>query len=176
MTGESGVRVRSIEEADAGPFLELLQRLDEETSFMMLEPGERQTTLEQQRRRIQDWLEGERDIVLVADAGQLLAGFVALQGGGFRRNRHSGHLVVGVRQAYSGRGLGRRLMEAVEAQARQAGLHRLEMTVMTHNTRAVALYRKLGFEIEGVRKDSLRVDGRYVDEYSMARLLDEQGR
>jgi RimJ/RimL family protein N-acetyltransferase len=168
------VTIRSIQEADAAAFLELCRRLDEETAFMMFEPGERQTTAEQQRQRIRGWLEAGRDVVLVADAGQELVGFVALQGGGFRRNRHSGYLVIGVRLAHHGRGLGRRLLEGMEEQARRLGYHRLELTVMTHNSRAVGLYRKLGFEIEGVRKDSLWVEDRYIDEYSMAKLLSEE--
>ena len=54
---------------------------------------------------------------------------------------------------------------------RQRGLHRLELTVMVHNTAAVGLYHKLGFGIEGTRKDSLLVNGAYVDEYAMAKLL-----
>lgn len=165
------VTIREIQEGDAGSFLDLLHKLDAETNYMMLEPGERQTTLAGQRSRIRDWLANQREIVLVADTGAELAGYVALQGGVFRRNQHSGYLVLGVRQAYGGRGLGRRLMELVEERARQQGFHRLELTVMTHNPRAVSLYRKLGFEIEGLRRDSLLVGGRYVDEYYMAKLL-----
>lgn len=175
MENQVDVAIREIQESDASLFLALLNRLDKETAFMMLEPGERQTTVEEQQSRIRNWLENQRDIVLVADAGDELAGFVALQGGVFRRNRHSGYLVLGVSQAYGGRGLGRGLMEAIEARARQQSFHRLELTVMTHNERALALYRKLGFEIEGVRRDSLRVEGRYVDEYSMAKLLSGEG-
>ena len=33
--------------------------------------------------------------------------------------------------------------------------------------------KKMGFEIEGTKRDSLRVDGVYVDEYYMAKLLTE---
>ncbi|NMB90388.1 MAG: GNAT family N-acetyltransferase, partial [Chloroflexi bacterium] len=51
------------------------------------------------------------------------------------------------------------------------GIHRLELTVMTHNQRALALYRKMGFEIEGTLRHNMRVDGVYVDEYSLAQLL-----
>lgn len=42
---------------------------------------------------------------------------------------------------------------------------------MTHNQVAVALYSRQGFQIEGPRKDSLLVDGEYVDEYLMATLV-----
>ncbi len=42
---------------------------------------------------------------------------------------------------------------------------------MAHNLGAVALYEKAGFAIEGTRKQSMLVDGSYVDEHYMAKLL-----
>jgi RimJ/RimL family protein N-acetyltransferase len=41
---------------------------------------------------------------------------------------------------------------------------------MAHNERALALYRRCGFEVEGTRRHSLLVDGRYVDELLLANL------
>ena len=47
---------------------------------------------------------------------------------------------------------------------------------MAHNERAIALYRKIGFTIEGVKKCSILVKEQYIDEYMMSRLLhDGQG-
>lgn len=48
------------------------------------------------------------------------------------------------------------------------------LTVMTHNSRAIALYKKMGFTIEGLKKHSMKVDGRYVDEYLMAKIYEDQ--
>lgn len=64
-----------------------------------------------------------------------------------------------------------RLFAALAAWACEQGLHPLDLTVMAHNTAALSLYQKIGFVIEGTRKDSLRVNGMYVDEYAMAKIL-----
>jgi RimJ/RimL family protein N-acetyltransferase len=80
--------------------------------------------------------------------------------------------VVGIRHKFAGQGIGKKLFEALERWAVEHGLHRLELTVMCHNERAIRLYQKMGYNIEGVKQDSLRVDGRYVDEYYMAKILD----
>jgi RimJ/RimL family protein N-acetyltransferase len=48
----------------------------------------------------------------------------------------------------------------------------MELTVMAHNRSAVALYERSGFVVEGTRRDSMLVEGNYVDEYYMARMLD----
>jgi len=44
--------IRTIREDDAPEFLRLCRRLDEESTFMMLEPGERRGTAAQERRRL----------------------------------------------------------------------------------------------------------------------------
>jgi RimJ/RimL family protein N-acetyltransferase len=48
---------------------------------------------------------------------------------------------------------------------------RLELSVMTHNERGIALYKKMGFEIEGTKRASIYVNGNYVDEYLMSKII-----
>jgi len=43
---------------------------------------------------------------------------------------------------------------------------------MAHNARAIRLYKRMGFAIEGTKRQALLVNGTYVDEYYMAKLLD----
>jgi RimJ/RimL family protein N-acetyltransferase len=43
---------------------------------------------------------------------------------------------------------------------------------MVHNARAISLYTRMGFRIEGTRHRSMIVDGQPVDELLMAKLLD----
>jgi len=45
---------------------------------------------------------------------------------------------------------------------------RVELTVHTTNQRAFELYQRHGFEVEGIRRKSLLVNGRLVDEYLMS--------
>jgi RimJ/RimL family protein N-acetyltransferase len=164
--------IRPIHEADAEGFLRLCRKLDEETSFMMLEPGERTTTVEEQLGRIRAIEESPNQTILVAEEAGQLVGYIAILGGSYHRNRHSAYIVAGILQAFAGQGLGRQLFTEGERWARSVGLHRLELTVMAHNHRAIALYTKMGFRFEGTKRDSLKVDGVYVDEYYMAKLLD----
>lgn len=165
------VDIREIREDDAAPFLELCRRLDGETRFMMLEPGERQTSIEEQRRRIRELLSRDNSTLLVAETDGELVGYVEAVGGEFRRNRHCAHVVTGVLRAHGGRGVGTRLFAALDEWARRKGIVRIELTVMAHNERAVGLYRKMGYEVEGERRRSLLVEGEYVDEFYMAKLL-----
>ena len=49
---------------------------------------------------------------------------------------------------------------------------RLELTVECVNTGAKHLYEKNGFIVEGVRPKSMKVNGKFVDEYYMGKILD----
>ena len=98
------IAIRSIHEGDADEFLDLSKRLDEETQFMMLELGERQTTAEEQRERIRAILAKDNQIIFVAEGEGRLLGYVAGLGGSYMRNRHCAHVVIGVLQAFSGQG------------------------------------------------------------------------
>ena len=60
----------------------------------------------------------------------------------------------------------------LEDWAAENGVTRLELTVECENTQAVSLYEKMGFRIEGTRPKSMKVSGRFVDEYYMGRILD----
>jgi RimJ/RimL family protein N-acetyltransferase len=84
--------------------------------------------------------------------------------------RHVGSLGMGLLPGYRGRGLGRRLMEAAIARAWEAGLERIELEVFASNSPARALYEKLGFVTEGVKRRSRKLDGRYDDNVFMALL------
>jgi RimJ/RimL family protein N-acetyltransferase len=164
------MQVRPIEESDAERFLHLLCQLDAESKNMLFEPGERPVDLARQRERIRAMAGASPERVLVADAGERLVGFLGVRAGEFARNRHVASLVVGVLQAAQRRGVGTGLLAAALAWADARGAARVELTVRTDNHPAVALYLRQGFVVEGLRRASLRVDGRLVDEYHMARV------
>ena len=163
--------IRQITVNDAERFLNLSKALDQETTFMLLEPDERTTTVEQQQKHIETILDSDNQTMLVAEIDGQLIGFLGVFGMNVRRKKHSVYLVIGILQAYTGQGVGTKLFSELEKWAKEHDITRLELTVMVHNARAIALYKKLGFVIEGTKKHSLIIDGSYIDEYYMAKLL-----
>jgi RimJ/RimL family protein N-acetyltransferase len=166
-----GVLVREAITQDARALLALKGALDRETSFMLLEPDERATTETKAAEQLRAVAARPNSVVLVADSGGELVGYVEAIGGGVRRNQHTAHVIIGVRQLHTGQGIGRRLLAELESWARANGVLRLELTVMTHNERAVGLYRKMGYHVEGTRRAGLLVENAMVDELWMAKLL-----
>lgn len=56
---------------------------------------------------------------------------------------------------------------------RDRNLHRVWLTVLAWNERAIRAYRHVGFREEGVLRDHRYVDGEYVDELQMSMLRHE---
>jgi RimJ/RimL family protein N-acetyltransferase len=81
---------------------------------------------------------------------------------------HCGHLGMGVRSDYRGRGLGRSLLRAAIDMARIKDLERIELEVFASNRPAITMYKKLGFVTEGVKKNARKIDGAYDDVVLMA--------
>lgn len=162
--------IRSAATADAYEVLRLKRRLDQESRFMLVEADERCETVREVADELRLVAESANSTLLVADSAGELIGYVEASGGRYRRNRASAQVVLGVVASWQGQGVGTALLGELDRWTREAGLHRLELTVMAHNEAARRLYRKCGFVEEGRRRECLVVDGSPVDEIYMAKL------
>ncbi|MDO9058758.1 MAG: GNAT family N-acetyltransferase [Bradyrhizobium sp.] len=84
----------------------------------------------------------------------------------------TGVLGMGLLPPFRGQGIGTDLIRRSLAAARAFGLHRVELTVRENNTSAVQLYKKVGFEVEGLQRDAVQVDGVYENVLFMAVLFE----
>ena len=162
--------IRELQIEDAENFLNLLNITDTETTFMLYEKGERKTTIEQQRKNIQDGVK-KGILTFILEDNKKLVGYV--WGNIFTANRkkHCMYLAIAILQEYTGKGYGRKLMKTLEKQAINNGITRLELEVSKKNKFAISLYEKLGFEVEGVKRRAFLVNGNYEDELIMGKII-----
>ena len=115
---------------------------------------------------------GKVDLMLCAEMDGKVVGSCGMHPvGPAVRRRHAWMLGISVLPEAQGRGVGSALMAAMCDYAdRWVGLMRLELTVYTDNARAVTLYRKFGFVIEGTFKGYVLRDGQFIDAHAMARF------
>ena len=163
------MEIRKIRIEDADNYLDMLLNLDNETEFMMFEPGERPTDINIIKNIIEKSINGD-DLVLVATDEESIVGFLSVQKGVYKRIKHTGYIVVGILEKYRGKGIGSKLFSELDIWAIENKITRLELSVICSNTIAKHLYEKNGFEVEGIRKNAMIIDGKYVDEFSMAKI------
>src|SRR6266700_4462398 len=119
---------------------------------------------------IEQWVQDERMHVFVADISDKVVGIVSVRVGTGRES-HVGDIAMAVHDKYQGQGIGKMLMlTVIDLADNWLNLVRLELDVYTDNERAVNLYKRFDFQIEGQKRcDGFRA-GVYIDSYVMGRL------
>ena len=114
---------------------------------------------------------GHTDLQLVAEQGGRGVACAGLHPAPMLRRRHVSGLGIGVAREAQGQGVGKALMQALIDHADRWGqVLRIELSVFTDNERAIGLYRRFGFRIEGTHRGFALRDGVYADVHAMARL------
>ena len=167
------VIIRSLEQEDAGAVIFCLRKVTEETDFLMREVEECGMTIAQQAAMIESMLSSPREVFLGAFAGGELIGLANMSQAGPRlRVRHRARIGIMLLKAHWGKGIGKAMMRAGIDAAKAAGYEQLELDVVDKNTRAAALYTRLGFEAVGKIPRGMKYrDGGYADLCLMIRQL-----
>lgn len=163
--------IRTIQPDEFIEYAYLIQCLEAETDYLKYGAYERNCTPKRAERRVTSLLNEPNSTIFVVENEGDLVGHLTVFGKMAPRAKHCATIVMGILQEHWGEGLGYELLKQTELWARERQLTRLEAMVMTHNQRAVALFQKAGFKAEGVRQYSLFINGNYVDEYYMAKVL-----
>jgi len=102
---------------------------------------------------------------------EIVAGWCDIIPKSYEGLTHVGVLGMGVLKEYRNQGLGSQLLEKTLAHAKTNGLEKVELEVYESNTAAVNLYIKFGFEVEGKRIKSRKLDGCYDNIIQMGKFL-----
>jgi L-amino acid N-acyltransferase YncA len=139
---------------------------------------DRLATLETEERTPEErraWLaaRGSRHPVLAALADGAVVGWASLNVFNPRRAYdHVADLSIYVERGWRGRGVGRRLLEALVARARALGYHKLVLSAFPFNEAGMQAYRRAGFREVGVYREQGLLDGKWVDTIVMEKILD----
>jgi len=167
------IHVRQAHPDDAETLLAVVRAIISEPGIdLPLTAEEFAYSVEEERKILQDFATSANSVFLVVEVDGELAGGLSCKGGTRKTTRHTTTLGVSLLKKHRGQGVGRALMTAAVDWARGTGIvKRIELSVYCRNEVAIHLYKTLGFEIEGRRRKSVFQDGEYLDEWTMALLL-----
>lgn len=129
-------------------------------------------SVEEWRKRLEQQAEQHDALHLVAiDNGETIASGGIHSVSARMRRRHCAGLGICVAREKQKQGIGSQMMQRLlDWSDNWAGYLRIELNVYTDNERAIALYRRFGFELEGTHRAHALRNGVYVDTHAMARF------
>jgi len=164
------VIIREVTLADAPAYNTYRREMaDEPNNFIDYSAGEYTRTVEEEKQRLQDLLAKPIKYSLVAEDTGKIIGACGCVGVDNPALRHTVILGMGIVPNYRQQGLGSQFMEKMLAWAQaHPTIHRIELDVFTTNHRAIGLYFKYGFKIEGRKEKAYFKYGDYIDAYIMS--------
>lgn len=165
------IRSAHIEDATATLNIKRLSILEE--VHQLVTPEEFKTTLENETKWIEKHIENPYYIAIVAILNDEVVGLIDFSNGPKDRISHTGDFGMSVDRSVRGLGIGTILLQALINWAKTTNkIEKINLRVHSDNDTAIGLYKKMGFEIEGVQKKDLKYGPeKYVDTLLMGKLL-----
>ena len=132
--------------ADGSLAFDLFNAAHAETDYLLSYPDENTFDPDGEARFLEDKANSLNETEIIAFIDGKAAGMAGIEAVGTKyKVRHRAVFGISILKEYWGLGLGRALTEACIQCARTAGYEQLELEVVSSNSRAVSLYRDLGF-------------------------------
>ena len=166
--------LRNPQEKDVPGLLEYLVKSAGESEFILRTPEEcGKYTPESEAKWVESMNASESNAVLVCEVDGRIAGNCDISRMVNLKTRHRARVAIALLKEYWGQGIGTQMFQKmIEIAKGWEGVTQLELEFIEGNTRARALYEKMGFRIAGVRPDAFRMkDGSFRSEYIMMRKL-----
>ncbi len=169
--------LRNGRQSDAQGLYDYLLKSAAETHFILREPEDCQRySIEGEEKFINGSLENPWQLMLVCEVDGVIAGNCQIDFNGKVKLHHRANIGIALLKDYWGQGIGSKMFEAMITAAKNfGGVTRLNLDVVEGNDRALALYKKFGFEEVCRFSDSLMLkDGTYLAEIRMTKKIDEE--
>jgi RimJ/RimL family protein N-acetyltransferase len=165
--------IRSALKQDAAAILDLSKSVIGEEVYQLTSRSEFKMTIEAEEKWIESHLTNPNHIILVAETNSKIVGLLDFSNGHRQRIAHTGEFGMSVERSGRDQGIGSLLLRVlIEWATQNKTIEKIGLSVHSNNDRAIALYKKMGFEIEGVRKRDLKYgEGQYIDTVVMGRFV-----
>lgn len=176
MKQDKTIIIKEAQESDAKAIIEYIQRNQDKYLYMISKTEEMKLEEAYEKQMIK--LHGQREncVFFIAVESKKVVGMLNFVGGNRSRDMHDGEFGLSVQTDHFGRGIGSLLMDNLMrwGQNNQV-IRRMTLFVMHSNKRAIRLYQRYGFNIEGVRRQAVRFEDGRVQDLIMMGILKKEG-
>ena len=165
---------RSPSDDDAEEMLRFIRKASGETDYLLkFEEEYADFTIEQEKDFIRGNYDNKNALMIACYVEGRLAGNCQISFHTGMKDRHRASVAIALLKEFWNLGIGTLMFkELISAAEARGGVRQIELEFIEGNTRARALYEKMGFRITGVKPDAIRLkDGTFVNEYMMVKKL-----
>src|SRR6056297_1851960 len=176
MKKEQSIFIREAQERDAKAIIRYIKDNQDRYLYMISKTQEMKLDVAYEKQMIK--LHGQREncVFFIAEQADQVIGMVNFVGGNRSRDMHDGEFGLSVHKDYFGLGIGSKLMDQLMRWGQKSPvIKRMTLFVMHSNKRAINLYKKYGFQIEGVRRKAVRFEDGRVQDLIMMGILKKEG-
>lgn len=166
--------IRSPRDEDIEGMLEYLYVTSGETEFLLRYPEEcTKYTPEGEKALFDRMNAADNETMIVCLVDGVIAGNCQVTWKKSIKTRHRADVAIALKREFWGLGIGTRLFEEmIRIAEANENILQMELEFIEGNSRARALYEKMGFRITGMRPNAIRLkDGTLLNEYTMIRTV-----
>ena len=166
--------IRRPRDEDVQGMLDYLYISAGETDFILRYPEECSKYTPEGEKELFDRINAsDHEAMLVCLVEGKVAGNCQILWSKGMKTRHRARVAIALLKAYWNQGIGTRLFqEMIRIAEENENILQMELDFVEGNSRARALYEKMGFRITGVKPNAIRLkDGTLLNEYSMVREI-----
>jgi len=166
------LQIREAAIADTRALLGFVEAVSAESDFLTFGPGEFKMTMQQEADFITECQTYANRLYIIGLIDDSIVAMLHFAGGNRPRVQHSGEISMAVQKNYWGLGIGSLLMDSLIEWAQGTGIiKKLNLRVREDNQRAIMLFKKKDFQIEGTLRREIYLNSEYYDIYWMGREL-----
>ncbi|MCK8061480.1 MULTISPECIES: GNAT family N-acetyltransferase [unclassified Fusibacter] len=160
--------IRSVKVDDAQNILNYVQQVATESDNLTFGEGEFNMTLEEEEKFIEGLISSDNEVMFIAEKDDQIIGQIHYSGGKRNRTKHYGEFGITVKNECWGKGVGKSLIQEMIKWAEASRYcEKINLKVRDDNYKAITLYRKMGFKVEGLLKKDMKINGVFVDNLFM---------
>lgn len=163
--------IREADIEDAENIIEYIKIVSDETDFLISDSSERNFTVRKEKEFLQNIQSSILEKIFLFEIENKIVGMCSIEGINKIRIKHRVDLAITVLKNYWGNKIGEKLIDYAIEYCKSNCIKKIELTVRIDNERALKLYKKFGFEIEGEIKNFIYLNGNYYNCYYMGLLL-----
>ena len=153
---------RTPELSDAAEMVEYLRTACVETEYLARYPEDIRYTEEGEKAYLQTLLDSCDSLLIVCTVDGKMADNCQLVRKDGLKTRHRASVMLALLQEFWGLGIGSAMFSEMELAAKELGISQLELEMIEGNTRAMALYQRMGFTVMAEHPDAIRLkDGSF---------------